>query len=216
MENIALERQAQKIDEFRKLSKPYQKHIAGLQLTILPDVFPGGTDSELLCETMIIRNGDLVLDVCTGNGVVALVAAHKGAKHVIGTDLNLAAIENANLNRNQLNLKNVSFVETDLFPTDNSRYDVITANMPYSDHPAPDKTAICFWDEGNKTLKVFFRDLKHHLKPTGKVFLSWPSFGDSKLLTRLAKEHHLHMHLVNSRTSKSSGFEYYVYEITLS
>jgi release factor glutamine methyltransferase len=215
MDNAALARQARKIDEFRKLSKPYKKHIAGLQLTVLPDVYPAGTDSVLLSETMIIRKGDTVLDVCTGNGIVALVAAQKGAQRVLGTDLNPAAVRNAKLNRDQLGLQHVEFVEADLFPKEGEQFDVITANVPYSDSPAPDKTAICFWDEDHAVLRAFFKDLRRYLKPTGSAFLTWASFAEPDLPASLAAEHNVEIHLAGSCKSEKSGFEYYVYRLTL-
>lgn len=215
MKNTALQRQAQKIDEFRKLAEPYQKELAGLRLTVFPHVYPAGTDSVLLGDTIIVNKGDSVLDVCTGNGIVALVAAQKGAGRVVGTDLNPAAIENARYNRDQLGFSNVDFVEADLYPDTNEQFDVISGNVPYSDNPSPDTTAICFWDENHRALRAFFKGLRRYLKPTGAAFLTWASFAEPDLLQQLALENNVDLQLVNSRKSASSGFEYYVYKITL-
>lgn len=213
MTSPSLIRQAQKIEEYRQLKEPYEKEIAGLTLTIMPNVFPGGTDSALLAKTCRISKGDSVLDVCTGNGVVALSAATRSAKHVLGTDLNPAAIENALFNKHKLSLTNVDFIEADVYPDSSEKFDVITGNIPYTDTEAPDKTAICFWDEGNKAVVQFFSYLKKYLLPEGTAYVTWSSFGKVGLIEELAETYGVTAEKIAEDTSASSGFSYYVYEL---
>lgn len=212
MSRASLELQSRKIEEFRKLEKPYSKRLAGLKVEVLPDVYPGGTDSELLCDSLKIKKGDAVLDLCTGNGIVALFASKMGASKVIGTDLNPAAVNNANLNKDNLGVSNVTFIEANLYPDTNELFDLVTINPPYTDNQAPDKTAICFWDKDNSVVKTFFEKLTHHLKSGGRAYMTWSSFADQELPVRLASDNRLKIKQISARSGKS-GFEYYVYEI---
>lgn len=215
MKTPSLTRQSQKIEEYRNLTEPYDKEIAGLTITVMPNVFPGGTDSALLAKSCVIHEGDVVLDVCTGNGIVALSAAVRGADKVIGTDINPSAVTNALFNKQKLGLDNVSFLEANMFPDSDELFDVITGNIPYTDAKAPDKTAACFWDEGNEAVKTFFRELSKHLKKNGRAYITWSSFGESNLLKTLAEECSVTIEKIANDTSATSGFSYYVYELRL-
>lgn len=212
MSRASLELQSRKIEEFRKLAEPYNKHLAGLEIEVLPNVYPGGTDSELLCESIKVTRGNSVLDLCTGNGIVALYASKMGAGKVIGTDLNPAAIQNADINRIKLDFDNVTFIEANLYPETDETFDVITINPPYTDNQASDKTAICFWDKDNSVVKTFFKRLTHYLKPGGRAYMTWSSFADQEMLVRLASESQFSLKQINARAGKS-GFEYFIYEI---
>ncbi len=214
MSETSLQLQARKIDDYRQLDASFENELAGVRFTVLPHVYPGGADSEMLCESIEIKTGDSVLDLCTGNGIVALYAALHGAGHVIGTDLNPAAIKNAQLNAKQLGVANVHFIETDLFPRMGSKFNTITINPPYTDHPAPDKTAICFWDEGNRVVKTFFKELREYLVPGGAAYISWSDFANQELLPGLARQYDYEMKHVGSKSGRS-GFTYHAYQIKL-
>jgi HemK-related putative methylase len=214
MTKSSLQLQARKIEEYRNLKKTYKKILAGIILEVQPHVYPGGTDSELLCKSMVIQKNDLVLDLCTGNGIVAIAAAQKGALHVTGTDLNPRAIKNANRNKALNALSNVTFIEMNLFPSDNQIYDVITINPPYTNNIAHDKIAICFWDKDNHVVKMFFKKLGNYLKKDGTAYITWSSFADQKLLPALAHKYNLILELIDS-CEGNSGFIYYVYRLNL-
>lgn len=214
MSITSLQLQTQKINEYRTLKVPYEKKIAGFTIEVLPHVYPGGTDSELLAESLEINEGDNVLDLCTGNGIVALATSIKGANEVIGTDINPAAIVNARKNKKRLGLNNINFIETNLFPAGQRKYDIVSINPPYTDNAAEDKTASCFWDKDNKVIKTFFKELNLYLKPDGKAYITWSSFADQKILPEQAKRNNIHIRRVNSREG-ASGFTYSVYELTL-
>lgn len=213
MQSSSLQLQSQKIDEYRELQSPYEKKLAGITITVLPNVYPGGTDSELLANSISIKKNDSVLDLCTGNGVVAIVAAKKGARDVTGTDINPKAIENAQKNKEMLDARNVMFIEADLFPPNSQLYDVVTINPPYTDKQAPDKTALCFWDKDNKVVKSFFKNLSRYLKPGGAGYITWSNFADQALLESLANMNNYKIEQINSAAGKS-GFTYFVYKVT--
>lgn len=213
MNKSSLDLQARKIDEYRQRSGPIEKTPAGMTITVLPGIYPGGTDTELLAETMEVRPGDRVLDLCTGTGIVALKAAVLGAVAVIGTDINPNALENAQLNQKRLKLDTIRFVEGNPFPETADRFNVITINPPYTNAPAPDLVARCFWDEGNQVIRSFFVRLHEFLEPHGSAYLTWSNFADQKLLDQLAKKQGYRLVERASRAGKS-GFTYSVYQVT--
>jgi release factor glutamine methyltransferase len=210
-----LVRQAQKISEHRSRNDPFEKELSGMQLTVLPKVFPGGTDTALLCDSIRIAPGERVLDLCTGTGAVAIKAALAGAGEVIGTDISPDAIRNANLNKTKLGLSRLHLFQASVYPAGQDQFDVITMNPPYTDNPAPDTAAAMFWDEGNSVVKAFFSELSAYLKPAGRAYLSWPSFAPESLIRDLAVANACTLEVVGRRSSGSSGFEYAVYCICL-
>ncbi len=93
-------------------------------------------ETELLVREAVsaLKEGDSMLDLCTGSGAVAVSVACEAAKDksvtVIGADISEEALELARENA-RINKANVSFVHSDLFGSVRGRYNVITANPPY-------------------------------------------------------------------------------------
>ena len=216
MNQSSLQRQAEEIEKISKLEKPYAKRIIGWDLDIFPHVYAGGTDSKLMCNAMEIVEGDDVLDLCTGMGVIAFDAALRGARKVIGVDLNPEAIKNAKHNKKKLRQDKVEFYEGDLFePVKGKKFNVITINPPFTAKKPGNKTEICFWDEDNQTTKRFFREVGEYLKPGGRVYISWGDFADMDLLPRLAEENDMEIKLLNSAIGPATGFGFMTYGLSL-
>lgn len=208
-----LTRQAQKIHEHRSRTEPFTKELSGMSLVVMPGVFPGGTDTALLCDSLKVQPGERVLDLCTGTGAVAIKAALAGAAAVVGTDLSPAAVQNAAANKAKFGLANLTFLEADLFPPPGPLFDVITINPPYTDTEAPDITAAMFWDKDNRVVKTFFAKMSKFLKPGGRAYLSWPSFAPAQLIEDLAHAHNYSNEIIARRASQKSGFEYRIYRL---
>ena len=81
--------------------------IKNILIKIHPKVYEPAEDSELLINNLVNVKNKTVLDVGTGTGIQAINALKKGAKKVIGIDINPYAIEtakeNALLNKLKLN-----------------------------------------------------------------------------------------------------------------
>ncbi|MDB5178238.1 MAG: methyltransferase [Patescibacteria group bacterium] len=211
--NNSLDIQATKIEQYRTSTRPTTKHLSGMDLIVLPHVFPGGTDTGLLCDTIRINKGEITLDLCTGTGAVAIKSALLGAAEVWGTDISADCVRNAEQNQAKFGIKNAKFIVADVFPPAGPTFDVITINPPYTDTEAPDLTAKCFWDKDNQVVKTFFANLATYLKPTGRAYMSWASFANPDLLPGLAATHHFTLRQAGHIASEKSGFAYYVYEI---
>lgn len=70
-----------------------------------------------------------ILDVGTGTGILGILASKKGAKSIIGTDIEPGACENAIENIERNDIKNFSILEGDLDVVPNEKYDGIIANI---------------------------------------------------------------------------------------
>ena len=79
-----------------------------------------------------VQPGDSVLDLGTGSGVLAIVAAKLGATHILATDIDPIAVQVAqeNAGRNQINLDEAFVVAQSSVPADMAgRFTVIVANI---------------------------------------------------------------------------------------
>jgi release factor glutamine methyltransferase len=132
--------------------------------------------SEL--ENFDIPRGAKVLDLGTGSGVCALVAA-RSTPHVTGVDINPVAIRNSKANAllNGLD-EETRFFQGDLFsPIDGQRFDLVLFNPPFlSGPPKSDRDAA--W----RSLDIpqrFARELGRHLTAEGCALVLLSSFGDA-------------------------------------
>ena len=103
-----------------------------MRLVTLPGVFSPISDSRLLaaCLRSEIRPGARVADLCTGSGLLAVVAALHGAA-ATAVDVSRRAVVTARLNA-RLNGVSVRAVRGDLLaPLEEERFDVIVSNPPY-------------------------------------------------------------------------------------
>lgn len=176
------------IQKIRTVKKPYHIKIENKNLIILPKVFPPYTDSFLIANVMKIAATDVVMDVCSGSGILALFAADKAA-HVIATDISSYSIKNIRLNAVVQNVQDkLRAVKADVFPKEPmAPVDVILFNPPYSDHPAKNLVERTVWDEGHRTVIRFFKNVDKYLKTNGKIYMGWANFADLDYLKNMIK-----------------------------
>ncbi len=141
------------------------------------DVYEPSEDSYMFAENLSVNEGDYVLDLGTGCGVLAIIAAEK-AKNVVAVDLNPIAVRCAreNAKRNHLADK-ISFLEADLFSPfkETAQFDLILFNAPYLPvERSEDSLLDLAWAGGKKGRKVIDRFISAapgHLKQTGRLLL---------------------------------------------
>ncbi|MES2470825.1 MAG: HemK2/MTQ2 family protein methyltransferase [Patescibacteria group bacterium] len=208
--DLHLKLQAESLDEMAT-RKPYMRTLAGITYEVGPKVYKGSTDTELLCNSIVVNDGDYVWDIGTGTGLVALYAKKQGATYVLATDLNPDALKNARRNSKLLNL-NIVVRKADVFGKVKTRFDVITWNPPFTDHPATRSHDISFWDKNHVSVKKFFKNVSNHLKPGGRAYICWSSFGDTDLIKKIADENGYKLEEVGHKEGKEN-FIYYVYQI---
>lgn len=119
-------------------TRPRRWRRHGMDITILPGVFPPGptVSTTVLLDYLRGRltgqgvSGRRVLDMGCGTGLIGLLLARAGA-FVVATDINPAAIDNARLNaaRNGLDLAVAAMDQTGGFRLD--AFDLILITPPY-------------------------------------------------------------------------------------
>ncbi len=162
----------------------------GKEFLVYPNTFWPFTDSQPLVKNFHIESGESVLDVGTGSGVIAIFSCYSGAGRVVAVDINPAAIKSAKHNAKQHGFDKIMKVKrSNLFEKiGQEKFDVITANIPFRNKPAPDVVARSQWDTDFKTNTQFFKEVGNHLNPGGRIYFVQSNFGETKEMKRLAKE----------------------------
>ena len=164
------------------------------------DVFEGvyepAEDSFLLAQSLMVEKGDSVLDMGTGCGIQAILAAQK-ATRVVAVDVNPHAVRctvhNAELNKvaHKLDVRQGRLfgpVKTD------ERFDLILFNAPY----LPSET----WEEndmtsrawaggesGRRVIDLFIDEVSEYLEGEGRVLLVQSTLSDvEKTLRRFSEK----------------------------
>jgi len=144
------------------------------------DVYEPAEDTFLIADSLaqIVKEGDTVLDIGTGCGILAIIATRK-AKKVIATDVNPHAVKCARVNA-KINgvAPKIEVRLGDLFQPiqKTERFDVIVFNAPYlPSSPREQRTWIAqAWaggPTGRKLIERFIIEAPHYLKRNGKILL---------------------------------------------
>jgi release factor glutamine methyltransferase len=142
------------------------------------DVYEPAEDSFLFAENLEVKTGEVVLDLGTGSGILAVLAAKK-AVTVVAVDVNPYAVRcakaNAALNRVEGKL---SFIQANLFSALDvqAKFDVILFNAPYlSSEKGEDATWIGrSWAggvSGREVVDRFIFEVPTYLKSNGRILL---------------------------------------------
>jgi release factor glutamine methyltransferase len=203
------------IEETKIRKKPKKIRISGKELHVFRNVLDPtfGLSSKILLKSMKIKKNDIVLDMGTGCGVQAIFAALKGAKKVIGIDINKDAVKCAKYNvKKHILSKIVEIRYGNLFaPIQNEKFDEIVANLPFRAKKANSIFELSIRDEKSKILKEFIKKVTDFLKPNGKIFLCYSNKGNTALLNKLLEKYEFRYEKVNEMNEGS--VRYFVYEI---
>lgn len=135
-------------------------------------VFPVCHENVFFVENFDIPENSIVLDLCTGSGIIALFAAEK-AKKVIAIDINPRAIEYAKLNSGLNGLTDkIDFIIGNLFtPVKDMKFDVITVNPPFEPTPGGFQNFLHSdgGEDGTKIWQEIIRQAPEYLTPTGSL-----------------------------------------------
>lgn len=148
--------------------------------SVLP-IYPG-SGVHYLIDHQLVREGDVVLDLCAGSGVLGIYAADK-ASRVICTDISQRALEFAKKNADRNNIENIGFRQGNLFePVKGKQFDYIVANPPFVPIPVSVKAAI-HTDGGENGLylvKKILEQAETYLQTNGRMQIYSLSLGNKK------------------------------------
>lgn len=183
------------------------EYVAGRPFVVLPSVFNPKLfrTGEFLANRLdatLIPPGSSVLELGTGSGVVAVVAAH-WARRVIAVDINPEAVRCARINALVNRVEDRVEVRTgDLFaPVRGERFDRVVFNPPYY-QGTPRDAADHAW-RGVAMAERFAAGLADSLRPGGQALIQLSTDADESLFTKALESHRFlieriaERHLVN-------------------
>ena len=156
------------------------------------NVYVPAEDSYLLAENLEIKEGQSVLEIGTGSGIVAMYASRLTDKITV-SDINFDACELARKNFEANNIENIDILFGNMFePVENRKFDVILFNTPYlptEDDEVIDDTINYAFDgglNGRKVIDLFLNEVGNHLNDGGIVQMIQSSLsGNEETLEKL-------------------------------
>jgi release factor glutamine methyltransferase len=162
---------------------------------VLENVYEPAEDSFLFAENLNVRSGCRVVDVGTGCGILAVIAAKKAGK-VVAIDVNPYAVKCAKNNARMNGVGNsVSFIQGDLLAPLRTRmeFDLILFNAPYlpSEESEKDSWMGRAWAggvSGRNVIDRFICEAPEHIKPGGEIMLMQSTLSDVEQTLRNLEE----------------------------
>ncbi len=155
------------------------------EVIVMDGVYEPAEDTFLLCQHLDIKPGDRFLELGTGCGLVAIVAAKRGAQ-VVATDQSPLAVENAKENVKRNNLQERVEVRIGwLFEPihKNERFSVIAFNPPYLPGTQQDSAFDPAWSggkNGREITEVFLHRCSQFLDIRGRILLIQSSLSNAE------------------------------------
>ena len=168
-----------------------------IKVRICPHVFNPiiGRTTAFFIQNMVIPPASKVLEIGTGTGAIATVAA-MDSNHVIATDISPEAIActKTTLRLNQVE-ERVQILRGDLFaPVQDQQFDIILFNPPYLAKLATTQIAKSWCaGENSELIHRFISEAKAHLTPKGAIQILFSSAAPLHDIIPLIKEQQYHI-----------------------
>jgi release factor glutamine methyltransferase len=162
----------------------------GITLVVPPEVMPITGVSNLLGQAVLadVRENDRVLDMGTGSGVNAILAA-SNATDVVAVDINPHAVAAARRNAERNGVADrVEVRQSDVFSAVDGTFDLIVFDPPFRWFAPRDLLEVAMTDENYQAMTAFFRNAKQYLAPNGRMLIFFGTSGDLGYLKQLADE----------------------------
>ncbi|HEU4422263.1 MAG TPA: methyltransferase [Pilimelia sp.] len=190
----------------------------GRTLVVPPQVHPITGMSHLLGEAVLaeVRADDRVLDMGTGSGVNAILAATT-ATDVLAVDVNPYAVEAArdNARRNGV-ADRIRIRHSDVFSDVDGRFDLIVFDPPFRWFAPRDLLEAASTDENYGAMTRFFQAAREHLTGRGRMLVFFGTSGDLDYLRKLTDEHGFTGEVVAQQSLVRDGMrvDYFTYRLT--
>lgn len=205
------------IQEDQSKDFPYEVEAHGRKFVVFRHVFPPRS-APAMAAMLPFSPGIDFLEVGTGIGVVAVLAALAGARRVVAVDILPEAVTNTQANAEKHGVSDrVEARVGDVFSTirPDERFDLIFWNPPYG-YAEPDRKLTMLhratMDAGYATILRYVSEGSKFLKPGGVLTLGFNSvFGRMELLEEAATQAGLEMRVevrdISSETMKNMSSE---------
>jgi methylase of polypeptide subunit release factors len=166
------------LSDMRRAREGIPIDLLGERLTILPHVYVPADQSvpAMVADYRDLFPGRRVLDMGTGTGVLALLAARFGAAAVVATDNSPNAVRTARINVERLHLAGRIEVRgpADLYDAvGRERFDVIVFNAPWICGTPRTRYEMGTYDPDYCVLDAFLAAAPRHLTRGGVVLLQY-------------------------------------------
>jgi len=122
-------------------------------------------------ETLPNEPCDSFLDLCSGSGVAALLAASSYARHAWATDVTESSTRCAEFSRLLNGIENVTVAQGDLYQAAGERtFDRIAANPPYMPSLRPAEIYAYGGEFGDQITRRIVEGLPEYLRPGGRFY----------------------------------------------
>ena len=161
---------------------------------------------KLIRTTDLVKN-KTVLEIGTGTGLISLCCLQAGARRVVATDINPAAIANAQYNAkklavtDRLDTRLVPIIEGGAYSVIKSdeTFDLIVSNPPWEDQTPESIEEFAFYDEGFSLVDSLLKNLRQHLRKGGKALLAYGNVEAIRTIEELVSEYELGMEILDDR-----------------
>lgn len=176
--------------------QPYEISFLGDTFVVYPNVFSPKyfSDSKQFAEHLPIKQGDEVLEIGPGTGVISITAMKRGTGRVVAVDINPDAVANTLENVRRFGLeKNIDVRLGDSYDAVNEseKFDVIFWNLPFGFVEEENLSALekSVFDPEYKSTERFIREAHKYLKPNGHLYLGFSTtLGKLDMLTGIAND----------------------------
>jgi release factor glutamine methyltransferase len=159
----------------------------GRTIVVPPQVMPITGVSHLLGQAVLaeVRPSDRVLDMGTGSGVNAILAA-SASTDVVAVDINPYAIEAARANAARNGVAHrIDVRHSDVYQAVDGRFDLIIFDPPFRWFAPRDELENASADENYGAMTRFFRGARAHLTDRGRMLIFFGTSGDHDYLMSL-------------------------------
>lgn len=190
----------------------------GQILVVPPGVMPITGTSHLLGQAVLaeVRGDDRVLDMGTGSGVNAILAATK-ASDIVAVDINPRAVEAAQHNTEVNGVADrIQVLSSDVFSNVDGRFDLIIFDPPFRWFAPRDQFEVAMTDENYRAMTAFFGEVRDHLTPSGRMLIFFGTSGDLGYLELLADQQGFRSDVVATEHLDKDGWrvDYFTFRLT--
>jgi methylase of polypeptide subunit release factors len=135
-------------------------------------VYPAITPNTAhFMETLPSDPCDSLLDLCSGSGIAAMLAASRYAREVLATDITEASELSVEFNRLLNGIENLRVARGDLYePVGEATFDRILAHPPYMPSLRPAEIYADGGELGEQLTRRVIAGLPRHLRPGGRFY----------------------------------------------